>query len=55
MQLQRPSRLFHGKLYLTNIDCLLKINTIEGMKGLYRGAVPHVVASSLGKAFKLSV
>ncbi len=55
MQNQRPSRLIMDKIYSTNLDCLIKVKQVEGMKGLYRGLTPHVIASSLGKAFKLSV
>ncbi|XP_035709306.1 calcium-binding mitochondrial carrier protein Aralar1 isoform X2 [Folsomia candida] len=55
MQNQRPSKLISSKIYSTNVDCLLKIRHVEGMRGLYRGLAPHVIGSSLGKAFKLSM
>jgi hypothetical protein len=55
MQNQRPNRIMDVRAYATNIDCLIKVKGVEGVKGLYRGLAPHVIASCLGKAFKLSV
>ena len=43
------------KLYRNNYDCFHKVWKHEGIPGMYRGLISHILAVSLGKALKLTV